>query len=198
MKRLVPVVMLPLTVWVLSAATAARAGAPPGRNGRDDGDGPRHLKVLEATTPEMQAALRSHAITSKKLVKLYLERIAAYEGTLNAYIRLNPDAMEEAKSLDRERAGGHFDALLFPSSRGADIAARPGYPSVTVPFGLVPNAPTPPFPDGFNALPGPYGITFTGQACSEPTLIRLAYALEQATQKRVAPASVPPLSRHGG
>ena len=42
--------------------------------------------------------------------------------------------------------------------------------------------PTPPFPDGFNAKPGPYGITFTGKACSEPTLIRLAYAFEQATK----------------
>jgi amidase len=99
--------------------------------------------------------------------------------------------------IDAALAGGNFDALLFPSSRGADIAARPGYPSVTVPFGFVPNTPTPPFPDAFNALPGPYGITFTGRACSEPTLIRLADAFEQATEKRVAPASAPPLSKHG-
>jgi len=98
--------------------------------------------------------------------------------------------------IDAALAGGHFDALLFPSSRGADIAARPGYPSVTVPFGFVPNTPAPPFPDGFNAKPGPYGITFTGQACSEPTLIRLAYAFEQATKKRVPPASAPPLRKH--
>jgi amidase len=62
--------------------------------------------------------------------------------------------------IDAALASGSFDALLFPSSRGADIAARPGYPSVTVPFGFAPNAPTPPFPDGFNAEPGPYGITF--------------------------------------
>ena len=99
--------------------------------------------------------------------------------------------------IDAALAGGHFDALLFPSSRGADIAARPGYPSVTVPFGFVPNTPAPPFPDGFNAEPSPYGITFTGTACSEPTLIRLAYAFEQATKKRVPPASAPPLHKHG-
>jgi len=99
--------------------------------------------------------------------------------------------------IDAALEGGNFDALLFPSSRGADIAARPGYPSVTVPFGFVPNTPTPPFPDGFNAKPGPYGITFTGKACSEPTLIRLAYAFEQATKKRVPPASAPPLHKHG-
>jgi amidase len=99
--------------------------------------------------------------------------------------------------IDAALASGTFDALLFPSSRGADIAARPGYPSVTVPFGFVPNTPTPPFPDGFNAAPGPYGITFTGTACSEPTLIRLAYAFEQATKKRVPPTSAPPLHKHG-
>src|SRR5262245_4006636 len=97
--------------------------------------------------------------------------------------------------IDAALAGGNFDALLFPSSRGADIAARPGYPSVTVPFGFVPNTPTPPFPSGFNAKDGPYGITFTGRACSEPTLIRLAYAFEQATRKRVPPASAPPLHK---
>jgi amidase len=99
--------------------------------------------------------------------------------------------------IDAALASGNFDALLFPSSRGADIAARPGYPSVTVPFGFVPNTPAPPFPDGFNAKPGPYGITFTGKACSEPALIRLAYAFEQATKKRVPPASAPPLRKHG-
>ena len=99
--------------------------------------------------------------------------------------------------IDAALASGNFDALLFPSSRGADIAARPGYPSVTVPFGFVPNTPTPAFPDGFNAKPGPYGITFTGKACTEPTLIRLAYAFEQATKKRVPPASAPPLHKHG-
>jgi amidase len=98
--------------------------------------------------------------------------------------------------IDAALAGGNFDALLFPSSRGADIAARPGYPSVTVPFGFVPNTPTPPFPSGFDAKDGPYGITFTGRACSEPTLIRLAYAFEQATRKRVPPASAPPLHKH--
>ena len=44
-----------------------------------------------------------------------------------------------------------LDALLFPGSGGAGIAARATYPTVIVPFAFVPNAPTPPFPDGFNA-----------------------------------------------
>lgn len=82
-----------------------------------------------------------------------------------------------------------LDALLFPAVSGYEIAARPGYPTVIVPFGLVPNAPTPPFPEGFDARPAPYGVSFTGTACSEPRLIELAYAFEQATKRREAPPS---------
>ncbi len=85
-----------------------------------------------------------------------------------------------------------LDALLFPGPSGAGIAARPGYPTVIVPFAIVPNAPTnAPFPEGFNAKPGPYGVSFTGVACSEPRLLELAYAFEQATKKRLPPPSAP-------
>ena len=80
-----------------------------------------------------------------------------------------------------------LDALLFPAASGAAIAAKPGYPTVMVPFGLVPNAPTPPFPAGFNAKPSPFGVSFTGLTCAEPRLFGLAYAFEQATKKRVPP-----------
>jgi len=84
-----------------------------------------------------------------------------------------------------------LDALLFPGPGSAAIAAKPGYPTVIVPFGLVPNAPTQPFPDGFAAKPAPFGVGFTGMACSEPRLIELAYAFEQATKRRIPPPSAP-------
>ena len=84
-----------------------------------------------------------------------------------------------------------LDALLFPGSSGFVIAAKPGYPTVIVPFGFVPNAPTPPFPESFGPKPRPYGMSFTGTACSEPRLIELAYAFEQAMKRRVPPPSVP-------
>lgn len=84
-----------------------------------------------------------------------------------------------------------LDALLFPGSSGAGIAARPGYPSVIVPFARVPNEPTPPFPAGFEARPSPMGVSFTGTACSEPRLLALAYAFERATKKRVPPEGTP-------
>ena len=84
-----------------------------------------------------------------------------------------------------------LDALLFPGPSGASLAARPGYPTVIVPFALVPNTGTPPFPEAFQAKPSPLGVSFTGMACSEPRLLALAYAFEQATKKRVAPTLFP-------
>jgi amidase len=108
---------------------------------------------------------------------------------------------EADRAKDLKVAGSHgidevmkaerLDALLFPGSSGAAIAAKPGYPTVIVPFGFVPNAPTPPFPSGFAAKPGPYGVSFTGMACAEPRLIELAYAFEQASKRRVPPPAAP-------
>src|SRR6266540_970058 len=82
-----------------------------------------------------------------------------------------------------------LDALLVPTSappwtidlvngdhvlgEGSTPAALAGYPAVTVPAG---------YADGL-----PVGVTFFGTAWSEPTLIRLAYAFEQATKVRHPP-----------
>lgn len=93
--------------------------------------------------------------------------------------------------IDEVMKKNNLDALLFPGGSGANIAARPGYPTVIVPFGRVPNAPMIAFPEGFNAKPSPAGVSFTGMACSEPTLLRLAYAFEQATKRRVPPPDFP-------
>ena len=84
-----------------------------------------------------------------------------------------------------------LDALIFPGQSGAAIAAKAGYPTVIVPFGTVPNAPAVPFPPGFDAKPAPLGVSFTGTACSEPGLIKLAYSFERATKRRVPPPSFP-------
>jgi len=56
-------------------------------------------------------------------------------------------------------------------------AAVAGYPNVNVPVGFV-----------FGL---PVGISFFGKAYSEPTLIKLAYAFEQATRHRRAPQFLP-------
>ena len=89
------------------------------------------------------------------------------------------------------KAASSSTTILTPGGAGAGLAARAGYPIIVVPFGMVPNAPTPAFPAGFDAKPAPFGVGFTGTACSEPRLIELAYAFEQATRKRVRPPDLP-------
>jgi amidase len=100
-------------------------------------------------------------------------------------------ALGGTHGIDEVMKANNLDALLFPGPSGAAIAAKPGYPTVIVPFGMVPNAPTPPFPKGFDAKPSPFGVSFTGMACSEPRLIELAYSFERATKRRVPPPSAP-------
>lgn len=61
------------------------------------------------------------------------------------------------------------------------FAPTTGFPAIQVPMGYTRGG----------RLPA--GITFFGRAWSEPTLIKLAYAYEQATRHRHAPESTPPL-----
>jgi amidase len=93
--------------------------------------------------------------------------------------------------IDEVMKAQRLDALLFPAQNGNGIAARAAYPSVIVPFATVPNNAPPAFPAGFDPKPAPFAVTFTGMACSEPRLIALAYAFEQATKKRVSPPLFP-------
>ncbi len=69
--------------------------------------------------------------------------------------------------------GDHF------TGGSSSAAARAGYPNVTVPMGFV-----------FGL---PVGISIFGLAWSEGTLIRIAYAFEQATNVRRAPTFLPTL-----
>ena len=114
---------------------------------------------------------------------------------------MNVDADRARYTADRERdrrlsgpegidvvmKGERLDALIFPGPSGAAIGARAGYPTVIVPFGTMPNGASPAFPEGFDVKPAPLGISFSGMACSEPRLLELAYAFEQATKRRVPP-----------
>ena len=66
------------------------------------------------------------------------------------------------------------DCGVFESS---SLAAVAGYPNITVPAGYVQGLPA--------------GISFFGRAFSEPVLIKIAYAFEQATKARKKPQFLP-------
>ncbi len=105
--------------------------------------------------------------------------------------RARDNFLAATHGIDEVMATQRLDALLFPGQGGAGISAKAGHPTVIVPFGMIPNAPTPAFPAGFNAKDQPYGVSFAGAACSEQRLIDLAYAFEQVTKRRTAPTSAP-------
>jgi amidase len=84
--------------------------------------------------------------------------------------------LSRTDGLDPLFAGERLDALVFAQWTGAAIGAKAGYPSIAVPA-------------GYTAEGTPVGLTFLGPAWSEPTLVRLAYAFEQATRHRRPPAS---------
>jgi Asp-tRNA(Asn)/Glu-tRNA(Gln) amidotransferase A subunit family amidase len=90
----------------------------------------------------------------------------------------------------------HLDALVYPTWSNAPrligdlntpagdnsqlFSPSTGFPAITVPMGYT-----------HGQLPA--GMTLFGRAWSEPVLIALAYAYEQGTRWRRAPATVPPM-----
>jgi len=120
--------------------------------------------------------------------------------TDQAYIDARAKCVEltRAKGIDATMDKNKLDAMLGPSGGIAslvDLAGGGGggggpgssqfpavscYPHITVPAG---------FHYGL-----PLGVSFFGRAWSEPVLIRLAYAFEQATKARKAPEFIPTIS----
>jgi amidase len=97
--------------------------------------------------------------------------------------------MARAQGIDYAIDAHRLDALLILGDEDLnDVAARAGYPSITVPGGYAEEGVLD--PGGYNTK-GPQGMTFIGKAYSEPTLLRLAYAFEQATRHRRSPILKP-------
>jgi amidase len=120
----------------------------------------------------------NHAEKALKYGQTILEHCESTSGTLTEpeYIiaKLQDLRLSTTDGMDAFMEENQVDAFLFPSTAGVSMSAKAGYPTIAVPAGY--------HKDG-----RPFGITFTAGAFSEPTLIKIAYAYEQATKKRVSP-----------
>src|SRR5437868_12151506 len=65
------------------------------------------FSFVEATIPQLQAAMTNGQLTSRDLVLGYLDRIQQLNPTLHAVIETNPNAVSIAAGLDNERRAGH-------------------------------------------------------------------------------------------
>lgn len=79
----------------------------------------------------------------------------------------------------------NLHALMLPGNvDGMYIAARLGYPLLSIPAGYVAKG-------SINSrgeqTKGPFGVVFSGRAYSEPLLIKIAFGFEQATHHRFQP-----------
>jgi len=79
--------------------------------------------------------------------------------------------------IDQVLTSNDLDAFVSSGYDNANLGASAGYPSVTVPSGLVRDT-------------TPLGVTFLGTAWSEATLLRVAGAYEAGSRLRVPPTVV--------
>jgi amidase len=178
-------------------------------------DGPEDLVLLYEFKADLDAYLRALGGTGpRSLAELiaFNDKNAAVEMPFFGQDRflkaqskgpLTDPAYRKALALCRRLAGRegidatmerhHLDALVAPTQGPAWLidlvngdsfggssstpAAVAGYPSITVPMGQVHSLPV--------------GLSFFGRAWSEPTLLRLAFAFEQATHHRQRPRLLP-------
>ena len=72
------------------------------------------IDLLDATIAELTAEMEAGHVTSAELTRMYLDRIEAYDDelNLNSITNINPNALEDAAALDRERAAGNIRGPL--------------------------------------------------------------------------------------
>lgn len=104
---------------------------------------------------------------------------AQAKGGLNSgeYIADVSSLLSMKKNIDDLMASNQLDALCGAGSGAYSPAAVAGYPSITVPMGLVDELPV--------------GITFFGRAFDEPVILAIAYGYEQASNRRTPPKFLP-------
>lgn len=90
------------------------------------------LDVTRASITEVQAAFATGKLTSEKLTNAYLERIKAFDDqgpSINSVIMVNPNAVREARALDRERRAGKVRGPLH----GVPILVKDNFNTTDMP-----------------------------------------------------------------
>jgi len=90
------------------------------------------FELMEATIAGINKAYDDGSITAERLVELYLDRIEAYDkqGTeLHAIISLNPNALDQARALDKERRRQGPRSLLH----GIPVIIKDNYDTADMP-----------------------------------------------------------------
>lgn len=152
----------------------------------------RYLSKLNSDIPvhslkELIDYNQKHAASALKFGQDNL--IRSEENTLNEITyklkRQEYNHQAVTKGIDYALDQHGLDALMLPGDiDGMYIAARLGYPLITVPAGYSVKGTID--ADG-DSTKGPFGVVFSGGAYSEPTLIGIAYSFEQATLSRRPP-----------
>jgi Asp-tRNA(Asn)/Glu-tRNA(Gln) amidotransferase A subunit family amidase len=115
-----------LVTLVMPAAAQRRPTSSPAQPAIDLFD------VTERSIDELQAEMTAGRVTSRALVESYLARIAAYDQAgprLNAIVRLNPRAREDADAVDRERTAGRVRGPLH----GIPVLVKDNYDTADMP-----------------------------------------------------------------
>jgi Asp-tRNA(Asn)/Glu-tRNA(Gln) amidotransferase A subunit family amidase len=113
----------------LAAIVLAMLAASPGLRSQ----APRPaFDVFEKSITELQNAMAAGTITSRQIVEQYLARIDAYDQRgpmINAFISLNPKALDEAAARDAERKAGRARGPLH----GIPVAIKDNYVTADLP-----------------------------------------------------------------
>lgn len=136
-----------------------------------------HPSLKVRTLEDVVTFNKEHSEVALKYGQDTLERVLTEtSGTLTEpqYLKKRATYSKQARDrgIDWVMNRNNVDILVTPGL--TDLAAISGYPAVVIPVGYVSNG-------------MPLGLTFTGRAFSEPTLLAAAYAFEQASKARVAP-----------
>jgi amidase len=93
---------------------------------------PPTFNVVEKSIVELQNAMQAGTVSSRELVAAYLSRIEKYDQKgpgINAFIALNPRALEDAAALDEERRTRGSRGMLH----GIPIAIKDNYATADMP-----------------------------------------------------------------